>query len=212
MNDLISLCLRVAAALMGKDGSEWSRAMIAELSHVPANERLGWALGCVIASVKWRFDTMRSGNLRVSPGVLLLELLLCFLPITLGWWDAMFGQSGILGLNQRIIEDSFSATPLNRAVLGMMICAAVIGLAGPVGLFFTSRAVITGVGLRNRALGIAMIAGVTLFIVASILLRLLAGPGAYAANFSFIVLIGLLPVLGTAHLMYLSRPEPQPSN
>ncbi|MFC4313126.1 hypothetical protein ACFPN2_28870 [Steroidobacter flavus] len=212
MNDLISLCLRLAAALMGKHGSEWSRAMNAELNHVPNNDRLLWALGCVLAAVKWRFETMRSGNFQVSRGVLLLELLLCFLPISLGWWDAVFGQSGVLGLNQSIIQDHFTATPLGRVILGMMIGSALIGLAGPIGLFLTSRAVITGAGLRSRALGIAMIAGVTLYIVASILLRLFTGPGAYAADMGFIVLIGLLPALGTAHLMYLSRAEPQPSH
>lgn len=212
MNDLISQCLRLAAALMGKDGSEWSRAMSAELNHVPADQRLVWALGCVIAALKWRFETMRSGNLRVSKGVLLLELVVCFLPITLGWWDVAFGASGALGLNQDIINEHFLATPLGRIVLGMMIGGALIGLAGPIGLFLASRAVIAGIGLRSRALGIAMIAGVTLYVIASMLLRLFSGPGAYAATFSFIVLIGLLPALGTAHLMYLSRPEPQASN
>ncbi|WP_129777577.1 hypothetical protein [Peristeroidobacter soli] len=209
MNDLISLCLRLTSALMGKDGSEWSRAMYVELNHVPHDDRLSWALGCVIAGMKWRIETMRSGNLRVSRGVLFLELLLCFLPITLGWWDAVFGASGVLGLNQSTLQDYFLATPLGRAILGMMIGGAVIGLSGPIGLFLTSRAVITGAGLRSRPLGIAMIAGVTLFILASILLRLIAAPGAYAANFSFVVLIGLLPVLGTAHLMYLSHTEPR---
>jgi hypothetical protein len=209
MNALTSLCLRLAAALLGKDGSEWVRAMYAELDHVPANDRLLWALGYVIAAVKRRFDTMRSGNLRVSRGVLLLELLMCFLPLTLGWWDVVFGSSGVLGLNHSIIQDHFSATPLSRIVLGMMLAAAIIGLAGPVGLFLTSRAVITGTGLRSRALGIAMITGVTLFIAASILLRLFSGPGAYAATLSFVVLFGALPALGTAHLIYLSRTESQ---
>lgn len=211
MSQLISLCMRLAASLLGKDGSEWLQAMYAELDHVPANERLVWSLGCVMAALKRRFQSMRTGNLQISRGVLLLELLMCFLPITLGWWDAVFGQSGVLGLNQSVIEQHFLATPVDRIILGMMIGAAIVGLAGPIGLFLTSRAAITGAGLKNRPLGIAMIGGVTIFIVASILLRVLAGPGAYAATPSFILLIGLLPALGIAHLMYLSRAERQAS-
>ncbi len=211
MNDLVSLSMRLAAALLGKHGNEWLQAMQAELDHVPADERLMWSLGCLLAALKRRFQVMRIGNFQIPRGLLLLELLVCFAPITLGWWDAVFGPSGVLGLNQSVIQQHFSATPLARTVLGMMIGAAVIGLVGPIGLFLASRAAVTGAGLRSRALGIAMIAGVMLYIGASILLRMFSGPGAYAATLSFIVLIGALPALGTAHLMYLSRPEPQPA-
>jgi hypothetical protein len=211
MNDLVTLSMRLAAALLGKDGNEWLQAMQAELDHVPADERLMWSLGCVLAALKRRFQTMRTGNFQISRGVLLLELLVCFAPLTLGWWDAVFGPSGVSGLNQSVMQEHFLATPLGRTVLGMMIGAAVIGLVGPIGLFLASRAAVTGAGLRSRALGIAMIAGVMLYIAASVLLRLFSGPGAYAATLSFIVLIGVLPALGTAHLMYLSRPEPQPT-
>ena len=154
---------------------------------------------------------MRIGNFQISRGVLFLELLVCFAPITLGWWDAVFGRTGVLGLNQNIIQQYFLTTPLSRVVLAMMIGGAVIGLVGPIGLFLASRAAATGTGLRSRALGMTMIAGVTLFIAASILLRLFSGPGAYAATLSLIVLIGVLPALGTAHLMYFSRLESQPT-
>lgn len=211
MNDLVSSCLRLAAALLGKDDHEWLQAMHAELDHVPANERVMWSLGWVIAALKRRFQTMRMGNFQIPRGLLLLELLVCFAPITFGWWDVVFGQSGVLGLNRSVVQEHFLATPLGRIVLGMMIGAAIIGLVGPIGLLLASRAAVTGAGLRSRALGIAMIAGVTLFIVASILLRLFSGSGAYAATLSFIVLIGVLPALGTAHLMHFSRAEPQPT-
>lgn len=209
MNNLISLCLRLATALMSKDDREWSQAMYAELNHVPDDDRLNWSLGCVIAAMKRRFESMRAGNLQVSRGVLLLELMVCFVPITFGWWDSVFGQSGVIGLNAAGIQEYFLATPLGRAILGMMVGGAVIGLVGPIGLFLSSRAVVTGTGLRSRSLGVAMIAGVTLYIVASLLLRMIVGPGAYAATFSFVVLIGALPALGIAHLMYLSRAEPR---
>jgi hypothetical protein len=209
MSKLISLCLRLATALMSKDDREWSQAMHAELDRVPDDDRLIWALGCVIAAIERRFDTMRAGNLQVSRGVLLLELMVCFVPITFGWWDSVFGQAGVARLDPSVIQQYFLATPLGRAILGMMIGGALIGLVGPIGLFLSSRAVVTGAGLRSRRLGVAMIAGVTLYIVASLLLRLVAGPGAYAATFSFVVLIGALPALGIAHLMYFSRAEPK---
>lgn len=211
MSGFDSLCLRLAAALFGNDGSEWLQAMRAELDHVPRNERHMWSLGCVITALKRRLHTMRSGDLRISRGVLLLELLVCFAPITLAWWDAMFGSFGVLALNQNIVQEQFLATPLGRVLLSMMVGAAIIGLVGPIGLLLASRKAVTGVGLQSRALGITMIAGVSLFVAASLLLRLFSGPGAYAATPSFILLIGILPALGIAHLMYLSRAEARPA-
>lgn len=208
MNDLASLCMRLAAWLMRDQDSDWANAMRAELEHVPKGNRLSWGIGCLFSAVQWRFESMRTGTLKVSRGILLIELLACFLPITLGWWDAAFGGSGLLKLNASVIQEHFLGQPLGTGILAMMAGGAVVGLVGPIGLFLSSRAVITGAGLRNRALGFAMMTGVAAFAVASIALRLLAGPGAYAATPSFIFLVCVLPAIGIAHLMYLGGASP----
>lgn len=205
MNDLASICVRLAARLMGRQASEWSQAMRAELDHVHANDRLGWAFGCLLAAIKQRFRSMRIGTLQVSRGILLLELVGCFLPMTIGWWDTVFGRYGLSQMNLTVVRE------LGISILAMMIGAAVIGLVGPIGLFLTSRAVTTGTGLRNRRLGLVMIAGVACFAIASIALRVLNGPGAYAANLSFILLVTVLPALGIAHLIYLAHPRSGPA-
>jgi hypothetical protein len=205
-NDFSSACLRLAAWLLGNQHQDWARAMRAEFEHVDKTDRAGWAFGCLIAAIHQRFVSMQTGTLRISRSVLLLEMLLCFLPLTLGWLDVVFGSSGVVHLNSGIIERHFLDTPLNTSVLGMMIGAAVIGCVGPVGLFLTLRAVSTGTGLRNRSLGISMIAGVAAYAAASVILRLIGGPGAYAADASFILLVIVLPAIGIAHLMYLATP------
>jgi len=149
---------------------------------------------------------MNNNTLRISRWVLSLELVVCFFPITVGWFDAVFGDSGVTRLSSSVIGKYFLDTPLNTSILGMMIGGAVVGLVGPIGLFLTLRAVTTGRGLRSRTIGIAMIAGVVSYAIASVMLRLVGGPGAYAATIDFIVLMIMLPAVGIAHLMYLATP------
>lgn len=196
-NDLASIYLRLATLLLRNQHEEWARAMLAELEHVDEAERTNWALGCLIAAIQQRFVSMQNGTLRVSRSILLLELIVCFLPLTWGWLDVVFG-------------DYFLDSSLDAGILGMMLGAAVIGLIGPIGLFLTARAVTRGVGLRSRTFGIAMIVGVVAYAAASVILRLVAGPGAFAADVSFIVLMIALPAIGIAHLMYLATPASPP--
>lgn len=204
--DLASIYLRLATWLLRNQHQDWARAMLAELEHVDVSERTSWAFGCLIAAFQQRFVSMRNGTLRISRSILLLELVVCFLPLTLGWFDVVFGGSGVTHLNSNIVEQHFLNTPLGTSILGMMIGAAVIGVIGPIGLFLTLRAVTQGIGLSNRPLGLAMISGVASYAAASVILRLIAGPGAYAADVSFILLMIVLPAVGIAHLMYLATP------
>lgn len=204
--DLASIYMRFAISLLRNQHEDWARAMSAELEHVDKSDRVSWAFGCLLAAIKQRIVSMQSGTLRISRSVLFLELIVCFLPLTLGWFDVVFGGSGLWQLNSNIIEKYFLDTPLNTGILGMMIGAAIIGLIGPIGVLLTFRAVTTGAGLTNRTLGIGMIAGVSAYAVASVMLRLIAGPGGFAATPSFVLLMMVLPAAGIAHLMYLATP------
>ncbi len=180
--------------------------MYAELAYVAQRERLVWALGCLLAAIKERCTPMETGTLRISRPVLLLELIVCFAPITIAWFDVAFGTFGVTHLSTATVREYFLDSPLGMALLAMMIGGSIIGLIGPVGLLLGMRAAITGRGLQNRSLGMAMVIGIASYAMASVALRLIEGPGAYAADISFIVLIVALPIFGIAHLMYVARP------
>lgn len=213
MNRLASIYIRLAARLMHEQrNGDWARAMRSELEHISEGEQIDWALGCLIAAIKRRLTPMQNGTLRVSRWVLLFELLVCFLPITIGWFDIVLGPSGVSRWDSRLIEQHFLGTALGTSILAMMIGGAIIWLAGPIGLCLGLRAVATGTGLRSRRLGISMIAGILAYAVASLILRLFGGPGAYAATVDFLILIVVLPIAAIAHLMYLATPADQESD
>lgn len=204
--DIASVCIAAATRLLRARNADWARAMRAEFEHVDRSERGRWAFGCLLAAIQQRLVTMQNGTLRISRPVLLLELLVCFLPLTLGWADVVFGNFGVLRLDSDLLHKHFLSTPLNTSILGMMIGAAIIGMIGPIGLFLTLRAVATGIGLGSRPLGVTMIAAIASFAVASAILRVVTGPGADADAASFILLMIALPAAGIAHLMYLATP------
>lgn len=208
MSRLESFLTRATSWLLRNEQAEWARAMRTELHHVDASERTSWAFGCLLAALKLRIAGMENGTLRVSPWVLLLELGLCFLPLTLGWFDTVFGGSGVWRLNATIVDRYFLDTPANTSIFGMMIGGAIVGLIGPIGVVLGLRAAIKGVGLRHRALGYGMIGALAAYIAASVSLRLVAGPGAYAASVEFIVLMFLLPATGLLHLLHLGGQAP----
>jgi hypothetical protein len=206
MNMLTAICMRIATSLLNAEHSEWARAMRSELEHVPKHERVRWAFGCLAAAIQQRVTSMRRGTLQVAPWVLMLELIFCFLPITFGWFDSVFGMTGVVHLNATVAREFSSNTPLGTWVLAMMIAGAVVGLVGPVGLLWTLGTLTKRVSVRPR-FGLAMIAALVAYGVASLGLHFFAGPGAYTANFEFVVLIILLPSAGLAHLMYVTRPN-----
>ena len=205
MSKLEMLLMHAASWLMKNDHAEWARAMRVELEHVDRSERSRWAFGCLLAAIQLRIRPMENGTLRGARWILLLELSLCFLPMTLVWLDITFGGFGVWRLNATVMEQHFLDTPLGASILGMMIAGALVGLIGPIGFVLGVRAVTTGAGLRNRAAGYCIMAVLSAYAAASVSLRLVAGPGAYAANLEFIVLMFLLPMTGVLHLLYLGK-------
>ena len=53
-----------------------------------------------------------------------------------------------------------------------------------------------------------MISAIAIFGLASVVLRFIAGEGAYAATPDFLILIVVLPIVGIAHLMWMARGAP----
>ena len=144
----------------------------------------------------------------LTPWVLFLEMMLCFVPLTYAWLDTTFGASGVVYLNSEVIDRYLLEVPVSGGIIALMIAGACVGVIGPIGLALAGRAVLAGAGLTNRIAGTIMIAAVALFGLASIVLRLVAGKGAYAATPDFLILIVVLPIVGIAHLMWMARGAP----
>lgn len=208
MKALASLCLRLAQWLLRKQHAEWVRAMRAELSYLSnEHERLRWAFGCLVAAIKQRFVPMNTGTFRISRWVMLIETLGCFVPLTIGWLDLNFGPSGIIRHTPEIIERFYLSAPGGAFIVSMLFAGAVVSFLGPIGLFLGLRYISVGRGIRNRAVGITLIGIPIALNVLGTIAGFLVGPEDFKVSFEVTLLFVILPVLGIAHLMYLTKPE-----
>jgi hypothetical protein len=201
---LAAALLGLAAWIMPRDRAEWISAMRCEIAHLPAADAIAWAMGCVGSALKESF-MLRTGSLAVSRWVFLFEML-CFIPLTIGWWDAVAGQSGVIRLNGEIVSKYFLDSVQGQFILAMMIASAVVGVIGPVGLMLAGRFIITGRALRAQVPGFLMIGALLITGVAWVVARVTWGDGAYAASFTSMLLLVLLPAAVIWHLMQVGTP------
>jgi hypothetical protein len=186
---------------------EWAAAMRAELSYLPATARLRWAFGTLIAAIKLRFQPMQTGTFRINRWIMLIEVLGCFGPALLAWWEFTFGPSGLVRLNAEIIDKVYLAPTGGAYVLGFWIGYAVTGLVAPLGLLLGLRYVLSGRGLENRTLGIVLIAAPALLALAAFVVGLLVkSTGGWGTGLQIFMLCTVLPIAGVLHLMYLAKP------
>jgi hypothetical protein len=190
-----------AAAVLPKHRNNFGAAMRNEIEHLPhEGQALFWALGCVVASYLERISDMTFGTLRVSRWVLGLEMIMCF------WWLTWM----FLALASRGLYFGFAGPlPMDPWFFTMLTVAAV----GPIGSVVAFRSVVLGRRSLGRVTTVVLCvaaAWTCLAFVGEILNRggWLAGrPGAQAEALGLLVLFALLPALGVAHLVYLSRAE-----
>ncbi len=198
----------MARWLLPPERRDWADAMRAEADYVSQGERLCWALGCVWTALKLRFDPMNTGDYRVSRGVMLVEAIGAFGPLTLAWFEIVFGASGLVRLSGAIIDKYFLAYPGGSYILVMMFVNGVVGWLGPIGLFLGLRYVLTGRGIEGRTLG-WVLTGVP---VAANLLGTVAakfwGPPDFHVPLTFTFLFAWLPAAVILHLMWVARPVP----
>lgn len=223
MNAPVSLERRLALALIRRvdrllppSRFEWAKAMQAEIDHVQNDhDALAWAIGCIVAGSKERINSMLGGKLKISRWIFVPEMLLCFVPLTLGWLDALGGGSGILRLNGEVIHRDFLQTPDGTFALIALIAGAVLGALGPLGLAMAFRLVISGRPPAGRWLRTALVAGPAIYGVLLLVVRLAtAGTGALSFNtvdsfdfWSGILLLSALPSLGAIHLLRIASQE-----
>lgn len=212
-----TLARRAAAALVHATAawleptrrSQWGRAMRAELDHIDGDyEALRWACGCALAAITLRRADMDMGTLRVSRFVLALEMALCFGPLTFGWFDIMFGMSGVAWLDVATVERYYLGTTQDVAALTMILVYAVTGLAGPLGLIVAARHVALGRALRHGWLIALLIAGPIAIGAVYLAASFVMGSEWSIERFGFYVLFVAVPLAGALHLRYLGRSQP----
>jgi hypothetical protein len=196
----------VAVRLMPIEHREWAEAMRAEAAHLPRAAALNWAFGCLFVAIKQRFVLMNTGTLRINRWVMLIEVLGCFGPATLAWWEFTFGPSGVARLDGNLVDRVFLNNPGGGWILGLMIGFAFTGLVAPIGAFLGVRYVWRGRALDNRPLGYALITLPLLQTLAGIIGLMVLPDDQFAGNPALFVLMTVLPVAGVVHLMYLARP------
>jgi hypothetical protein len=202
--------LSIAARLLPKSRAEWARAMFSEM-HCLENDlhAAHWAAGCCIASIKERVNTMHTGNFRIAPWVFCLEMILCFVPLSIGWLDSLFGGAGIIRLNGEVISRHFIGAPGSEIVLVLMVSGAIFGVLGPIGLIAAFRLVALGIRLRSPWLRTALIVGPLLYGMVTLVFQFaLGGPKAFSLTaidaldlWSGVLLLSVLPALGAAHML-----------
>jgi len=193
MSDRRSFAWRVAlglaahaARILPPERSEWSNAMVSEVSHLPsAAAAIRWSVGCVFAGYIERIRTMTRPIGRISPWVLGLEMLICFVPVTFLFAAVVFSSlhGGWPGQTSLLYA---SAT-----------------LIGPVGLLTSVRAVLfRQIAGRMMSVALCVLAAWT---APSYLTLALGNQTTRASDWwQILVLIAILPGLGTLHLMILA--------
>jgi hypothetical protein len=217
---LTLVLIRCVDQVLPASRADWAKAMRAELDHLQDDEdALAWAMGCLVAASKERIVTMLTGNLKISRWILLPEMLLCFVPLTIGWLDAIGGNSGIVRLNGDVIQKHFLQVPGGTVILAALIAGAILGVLGPLGLTAAFRLVVSGHPPRNRWLRTALVAGPVAYGVLTLVIRVALG-GADALGFdaadsfdfwSGVLLLSALPALGAVHMLRLAPQSPPKS-
>jgi hypothetical protein len=208
MNPLARAMLSLARGLMPPDRREWLDAMRAEMDYLPTGATR-WSAGCLYAAFQER-SHMDTGSFRISRWVMLVETLGCFGFLTLGWWAVTFGPSGLVRHTPDIVSKYYLGSPGGVFVFSMVVLGSIVGLVGPVGLYLGARYIVTGRGIANRRWTGALIGAPLVFLVAS-LAGYFVGPPGWLGNVAIGVMCVLLPVIGIAHLSWLSRPASPPA-
>lgn len=183
--------LRVASKVLPAERLEWARDMRAELDFVTSDRlALRWAFGCVLASLQERVLAMLNSNGGISRPVLILEWLMCFVPLTLLWAAAV------------TIIISRAHAPL------ALFVAATFGTLGPIALIVSITATAS-----KRKISSSRIARLLLFGFGLMALLQMLNAGAHGRldmqwlrfDFGTFLLMSLLPLLGALHFDHLAR-------
>jgi hypothetical protein len=210
--------MQLAILLLPSTRADWARAMCAELDRIgTGRDAFAWALGCVLAGLKERMDVMITAPPKISRWILAPEMLLCFIPLTIGWRDGIVGSSGIARLNVHVIQKYFLEVPGGTITLIAMLAGVFLASVGPLGLLAAFRSIVWGHPVRNDWARGFLITAPILYGMLTLLSRLAVGgltSFGFGADDAFdfwsgILLLSALPALGAIHMLRIFPPSPQ---
>jgi hypothetical protein len=184
--------VEIATYILPARQRDWSDAMRNELAYISSDANaVKWALGCILASMNERLNSMNKSRHPISRPVLMLEWLMCFGPLTLLWIAA---TRYVLTQNPVPVD----------IVLGTAI-ASLGPIALTAAMFVTARG--SSSALRRLFQALAIVFGVTLT------MQMLNIGKPRELNLSWwefdlgvVVLSTILPLVACVHLAFLSRP------
>jgi hypothetical protein len=166
---------------------EWAQAMINELDYLsPDMSAVNWALGCIFVCYSERIRAMIRPFESVPRWILVLEVLVCFLPLALLFFAVL--QTGVHG---GFYPQSF-----------LLYCSGTV--LGPVGLaagfqsiFFKARGM-----SRATLVGLCLLAAWTLAAYSAQILTF--GQSHLSDWWRELVIIAVLPTLAVLHLVWIN--------
>ncbi|HEY2465926.1 MAG TPA: hypothetical protein VGI32_17835 [Steroidobacteraceae bacterium] len=173
-----------AAMVSPGERAEWTQAMINELDYLsPDRSAVGWALGCISVCYSERIRAMLRPFESLPRWVFVLEMLVCFLPLTL-----LFSA-----VAQRGLHGGF--TPQAALLYGSAT------ILGPLGLVAALRSSLSKSAEMSRAViaGLCVLAVWTLAAYSAQIVTF--GQSHLSDWWREFVLIAVLPILAVLHLV-----------
>lgn len=167
--------------------AEWAHAMINELDYLsPDMSAVGWALGCICVCYSERMRAMVRPFESLPRWVLVLEVLICFLPLAL-----LFAAVLQTGAHGGFTPQAF-----------LLYCSGTV--LGPVGLAAGFRSIFFKARGMSRAtlLGLCLLAAWTLAAYAAQILTF--GQSHLSDWWREFVIIAVLPTLAVLHLVSIN--------
>jgi hypothetical protein len=175
-----------AAMALPEERADWAQAMINEFDYLPPDmSAVGWALGCIFVSYSERIRAMPRSLESLPRWVLTLEMLVCFLPLTL-----LFSAVVLRG-----IHGGFTLQAC------LLYCSGAI--LGPLGLLAALRSIFSSSPGMSRATiaGLCLLAAWTLAAYSAQILTF--GQGHLSDWWREFVIIAVLPALAVIHLVFI---------
>jgi hypothetical protein len=174
-----------AAMASPKERADWAQAMINELDYLPPDlSAVGWALGCILVSYSERMRAMIRSFESLPRWVLALEMLVCFLPLTL-----LFSSVILTGLHGGFTLQTC-----------LLYCSGAV--LGPLGLVAALRSIFFKSMSRATIAGLCLLAAWTIAAYAAQVLTF--GQSHLSDWWREIVIIAVLPALAVIHLVFIN--------
>jgi hypothetical protein len=179
-----------AAVVSPAERGEWVQAMINELEYLSLDmSAVGWALGCIFVCYSERIRAMIRPFESLPRWILVLEMLVCFLPLALLFLSVL--QTGAHG---GFYPQSF-----------LLYCSGTV--LGPIGLAVGFRSIFFKARRMSRAslVGLSLLAAWTLAAYSAQILTF--GQSHLSDWWREIVIIAVLPTLAVLHLVSINSQE-----